>query len=319
MGKRQWFCIGVLSAWMAAQVAVAKKENSTSPRPSDQILNSVGSMTLKLKELSGLTAHPEIPETFLAIGDRSYEVVQFQIPSALSQLLTFDFRNKVPGTTSQRSSQWEAIQTDPSGNVFILVEEPARLLVFDLKSKEVKGSYDLSVNASHPLGKAWRDDASSRGEGLLLLEDGLILVAKEKNPPALMLFGPAGKKLPAQIQPLKSAKWSFPESELKTLQLLSSWDPSQTATTSLADLSDLAADSSGQIFLLSDESRRLCELKSPLLTTALQFDTGACFVFPEKLTHPEGLSVQGSRMIVGLDNMAKKTNVHAFIKRPITP
>lgn len=280
----------------------------------------MGSLTLKLHELSGLTKHPSLPEmTYLAIGDRSYEIAQFTIPSDPSKALSFDLAKKVPGAAAQRSSQWEAIQADSNGTIVLLVEDPARILIVSLKDKDVTGSYDLVVNEEHPLAKSWKEQASSRGEGLLLLEDGFILVAKEKNPRALMLFGPMGSALPSKVQLLKSPSWKTPAQEMKSLELLYSWEPSEKAALQLADVSDLAADINAGIFLLSDESRRICEIRLPLLTTAAHFDTNSCFVFPGKLPHPEGLSIQGTSFVVGLDNMAKKTNVHAFTRRPITP
>jgi hypothetical protein len=306
--------LGAVFILTASGVVLAKKDKKKGLPPQENVLNAVGSFTLNVKELSALAPHPEEPDTFFAIGDRGYQVVQFQIPTDPSKLQIYDFGKIIPGALIQKGSQWEALQVDVDQTAVVLVEDPARVLVLDLKTKTLKTSFDLSIKDNHPLAASWKRDPGSRGEGLLLLEGGLLLVAKEKKPAALLLFGPSGTPIPPEVRVLKGSAWAAPAPELKTMELLHAWSPSEKAAQDLQDISELAVDSKGQVAALSDESRQICFLKMPLSTAEMHFDTELTLAFPEKISHPEGLVIQGSRIIVGLDNMARKPNIHAFIR-----
>jgi hypothetical protein len=65
-----------------------------------------------------------------------------------------------------------------------------RVELIDPKALKVVASIDLAVEGRGEIAQAWSDPKGSRGEGMVLLPGGHLLVAKEKKPAALIEFGP---------------------------------------------------------------------------------------------------------------------------------
>ncbi len=86
-------------------------------------------------------------------------------------------------------SQLEAITYVGDSTVAIMREDPSLITVGDPITGQVTAQITLVVSDAAQL--PW-DDAGSRGEGLVLLSDGRLLVAKEKDPAALIIFAPPG-------------------------------------------------------------------------------------------------------------------------------
>ena len=72
----------------------------------------------------------------------------------------------------------------------LLQETPARVELIDPKALKMVASIDLAVEGRGEIARAWSDPNGSRGEGMVLLPGGHLLVAKEKKPAALIEFGP---------------------------------------------------------------------------------------------------------------------------------
>ena len=70
-------------------------------------------------------------------------------------------------------------------------EDPPVVLVADTVTRDLRTEIHLTAPVGSVLDGQW-DDASSRGEGLVLLRGGRLLVAQEKRPRALIEFGPVG-------------------------------------------------------------------------------------------------------------------------------
>jgi hypothetical protein len=73
--------------------------------------------------------------------------------------------------------------------VFCCSRNP-RVEVVDPKALKVVASIDLAVEGRGEIARAWADPKGSRGEGMVLLRGGHLLVAKVKKPAALIEFGP---------------------------------------------------------------------------------------------------------------------------------
>jgi hypothetical protein len=79
------------------------------------------------------------------------------------------------------------------GRVLLLQEGPSRVLVLSAGLARVEAVVELAVASGQPgFGREWADDDNARGEGLLLMARGHMLVAKQKDPVCLIEFGPAG-------------------------------------------------------------------------------------------------------------------------------
>ena len=101
-----------------------------------------------------------------------------------------------PGRTGPSGGgvQFEAVQSAGEDTV-LLQEQPARVLQIDLATPALVGTLvpRRAGRASAPGGVA--GDRSSRGESMVVTECGHLLVVKEKDPPAILEFGP-----PATLQ-----------------------------------------------------------------------------------------------------------------------
>lgn len=78
--------------------------------------------------------------------------------------------------------QLEAAELDGAGRVWVLTEENSRLAGVDIEARQVIGAARLDTSTIPELHASWSRDDASRGEGLLLLRRGHVLVAKEKDP-----------------------------------------------------------------------------------------------------------------------------------------
>ena len=87
-------------------------------------------------------------------------------------------------------TQFEAIQPVGEHTILVLQEQPARVLFIDLVAPALIGCLLLDVPKGHRLRESWLGDRSSRGESLVLADRGHLLIVKEKNPAAILEFGP---------------------------------------------------------------------------------------------------------------------------------
>ena len=153
-------------------------------------------LDIPLKEVSGICTfrRPDGTAVLAAMGDASSTLAWATVSEAegLGEWQHVDLADVAAGALARKRTQAEAVAADASGLLLILLEEPARVLVFDIDARRLVVQIDLAVPDSQPVADAWANDPNSRGEGLILLRDGRLLVVKEKHPAALMEFGPAG-------------------------------------------------------------------------------------------------------------------------------
>jgi hypothetical protein len=91
------------------------------------------------------------------------------------------------------SSGFEGVACDGAGRVLLLQEGPSRVLVLSAGLARVEAVVELAVAPGQPgFGREWADDDNARGEGLLLMDRGHLLVAKQKDPVCLIEFGRRG-------------------------------------------------------------------------------------------------------------------------------
>jgi len=143
-----------------------------------------------------------------------------------------------------------------AGRVLLLQESPARAELVDPAARRVVASIALEVPPGHPLARAWADPAGSRGEGAVFLANGHVIVAKEKDPPALIEFGPAGDraggfKVGAALA--GGAAWPVAPGD-HVFVPLATWRPDKALGDACADLSDLEVGPDHRLYVLSDRS-----------------------------------------------------------------
>jgi len=224
-------------------------------------LKVVRTADVPLREVSGICLRRDAGGVMalLAIGDRAAVGAWVEIPRDPDGALSWQ-TVRLGGLEGTRipedDPQIEAVCADGAGRVLLLQESPARAELVDPAARRVVASIALEVPPGHPLARAWADPAGSRGEGAVFLANGHVIVAKEKDPPALIEFGPAGDraggfKVGAALA--GGAAWPVAPGD-HVFVPLATWRPDKALGDACADLSDLEVGPDHRLYVLSDRS-----------------------------------------------------------------
>jgi uncharacterized protein YjiK len=241
-------------------------------------------------ELSGLALSTDGAgrARVLAIGDRNAELAHAALTDEPLEWTVVDLER-----FGLDRSQLEGIAAMDDGRILLLRESPPLVHVLDLDAERAE-TITLVPGDGGRLGDIF-DDASSSGEGLVPLDDGRLLVAKEKNPPLLVGFGPA--------------------TDRNTLQAVVAWE-----IDGVDDLSALAV-SGSELYCLSDQSRCIVVIDLPLDLDAERVRVRETWELdvPKRRGadgKPEGLAVtDDGRLLVGLDTKEPTANL-CWYNRP---
>ena len=203
-------------------------------------------LSAPLPELSGLARHGDI---LYAVGDSASEVLAIPIANGVPAIDRAKTIAIALGSTVN-GSQLEAIAFDDAGLCWVLQEDPATVTVIDLAKGVVRRTFRLELPAGHPLADAWNTKPNARGEGLFLLPNGHVLVAKQKSPAALIEFAPAGEvPTGARLGPRE-----LPPGATEVLVATAYW------LLDASDVNDLAPGAGGSLWALSDADHTLCHI-----------------------------------------------------------
>ena len=252
--------------------------------------------------------------TLIAIGDRSAVAAWVALPEDDDDPWEWSEVDitKVEGSAlPMQNPQLEAVCADGAGRVLLLQEAPARAELLDWADERVSATIDLDVPPGHPLHEAWIDPEGSRGEGAVLLANGHLLIAKEKDPPAFIEFGPAGESpsgCGASTVLGDGKAWPI-EPGRHTFVALDTWIPSNELLEACADFSDLEVGPDRRIYLLSDKSASIVRLPE-LVPGAARVDAEQAWSLRDVEGKPEGLTfTRHGRAIVALDTRRAKNNL----------
>ena len=220
-----------------------------------------------LEEVSGICSHRSTTGRMhlIAVGDRLAKIAWFSPPRSNRGAIDWHTRNiaKLSGSMlPKHDPQIEAVCADGVGRIAILQESPARVELIDPKASKVVASIDLEVEGRGQIARAWSDPEGSRGEGMVLLPEGHLLVAKEKKPAALIEFGPSGSQSLGLVRggaPANGERWPIKKGHHRFVAL-AIWRPDKRLTNTCADFSDLAIGPDGCLYLLSDKSFTIARL-----------------------------------------------------------
>ena len=157
--------------------------------------------------------------------------------------------------------QFEAVVPTGPLTVLILQEQPARVLHLDLAAQSLIGTLLLDLPEGHRLREAWLGDRSSRGESLLLADRGHLIVVKEKDPAAILEFGPAGDE---PVGWLRGGTTVAPAPGDAALTVLATWWLGDDLAEHLPDISDATVGPDGCLYLLSDQGSSIARLPDSL-------------------------------------------------------
>jgi hypothetical protein len=220
---------------------------------------------IPLVEISALAFHLTGQETgvLAAIGDRkgvvAYTSVEVKQDNWLIERRSW-VSVPIHGALGTKD-QWEGAAIDGGGRIVLLRESPPCLAVVDHAGDVVAEHIDLTLPDGHPLTDKWEDPASGP-EALILLQDGHVLVAKEKNPAAIIEFAPSSNARPNAdrnrwLQP--EAAWQLPQAD--QMVAIATWFLDTTPSSTLLDISDAAIGPHQELYLLSDRSATIAQVR----------------------------------------------------------
>jgi uncharacterized protein YjiK len=274
---------------------------------------------LQLREVSGLcerAAGDGRPRQLLAVGDDRHQLLVGDLePEVPDEFALHDLEPLLVGAGVRigQSSQWEGVDSDETGRVFVLREVPGTVFVFDPGLRRLLHVIALTVEDDPGEERAWRADENALGEGLLLLGNGHLFVVKEDKPRQLLEFGLPGERaqgLHGGLLIADSGRFPTPEEPTATFHLLSAWDLGGEALDRVGDLSDVAVGPDGRVYLLSDESRCIARLQETVPPESGTVGVDHLWGLPERLHQPEGLVITGAwDVLVATDHAERRDNL----------
>jgi hypothetical protein len=171
-------------------------------------------------------------------------------------------REDPPAIDLRGGSGFEGVAADGGGAVLVLQEEESRLLVFSADLSQLLQVISLVVAPGTSGFEAeWHAEPNRRGEGLLLLKGGHVLLAKQKKDAYLIEFGPAGDA-PLGVGEdtflAPGAPFARPDADRAELVPLAAWK------LDLESANDLAVGDDGHAYVISSEAQTIVRLEKRL-------------------------------------------------------
>lgn len=227
-------------------------------------LITVGQWHLPLREASALGVRRTSGGLeLLAVDDERFHVLRASLSGSLVPAQPVDVGDAFGVPTKAEGSNFEGVSADGRGRVFVLRENNSQVVALTSDLARVRRTIDLRVRGDW-LGRDWAADDNARGEGLLLLRNGHLLVAKQRVP-WLIEFGPVGARAEGYRTGLAVGPddtFPLPDEERATFDVLADWQV--PAGAGLGSLNDLAVDGSGRLWAVSSDSARLARLSGAL-------------------------------------------------------
>lgn len=226
-------------------------------------------------------------------------------------------------------SYFEAVAGDVTGMIVVMSEESSLLRYFAGDGSLVK-TVALRIPDDSPLRKDWDADPGSRGEGLVLLNNGHVLVLKEKNPALVIEFGlakdsaagyePGDAMVSAILAPprrMSGGQSAHVVVEEKTVSVteeefvpLKWWRPNAAAKTEAHDLSELTVTAKGRLIALSDRDVAIFEVEKKLDLVEEKFHFKCRWDLPAQINKPEGMvALRDGSLLLALDRKKGGPNV----------
>jgi len=209
------------------------------------------------------------PTELLAVGDKRWKVDRMALdPAGVTPQKPTKVKQAIAagGTSMTKRSDFEGVASDASGRVFVLQEKKARVLVLNRAMNGLVRTIKLHVASDNPhIGASWANEPNARGEGLLLLHNGHMLIAKQRDPVRLIEFGPAGHA-PIGYAPGRALAdhetFTLPSGHTSTVEVLATWSLDPVAN--IESINDLALDADCRLHFVSSHSRCIGQLDADL-------------------------------------------------------
>ncbi len=209
--------------------------------------------------------------------------------------------------------QWESIYSDSSGKLFLLQENPMRVVIFNKELSKLERVIELKSLPGMGKGKK---NINSMGEGILLLSHGNILVSKEKDPFLLIEFGsPKSKALGYKASNSLEYRGTFSFSDSISYVPHHHWKLSRSDAERIRDVSGVNLDKEGNIYLLSDKSNLIAHIGNNLsVSKENNFLTiQNIFELPQIIKKAEGMVIDDQRRPIIVTDSKNKDEFNFFV------
>jgi hypothetical protein len=308
---------------------------SVATRPAGR-LSLEDTWALPLTEVSGL-ARLELPSNegtrLVAISDEDFGVVAVEVDEegrpGEAKLRPLWRRLPDEVRCAEEGSEYEGVACDGEGALFVMQEGPARVLAFAPGFGELRQTIHLRVDPDEPgFGRQWSDEqeaSNSRGEALLLLRDGHLLVLKQRDPRRFIEFGPPsadaiGLRPEAYLEP--GQPFELQPGPHADLDVLASWPLHPDAKARFKSLNDVAVGDDGRLYVISSGSRRIGRVEAQVEAGEDSVRISEEWDLPEDLPggedgKPEGLALlDGLRPLVSVDTKVCGDNLARLERLP---
>ena len=274
---------------------------------------------VRLDEVSALALRSRgagAPVDLLGVSDKSGSLFVGTTDPSGAEHLSDDLSETVSDWTwdPEAGSQWEGLATDGAARVLVLHEHagnreaPSHVFGFgpDLDRLLLVVKLVVDDRAGSRWRESWRKDKDARGEALVLLRDGHLLVAKQKAPIRLIEFGPRGAKAggigSSSFLP-SDKRFRWPSERVVEYEALDSWGVSDDDEKRLQSVNDLAV-FDGELYAISRESRVVARLQlhpeDGSLSVARRWE------IPRAVENPEGLAMLDRLTWIVADDLSRK-------------
>jgi hypothetical protein len=285
-------------------------------------LRLISRAALPLPELSGLAVREGARgRELLCVGDHDHDLLSVPLGAdgAIGRETRHDLRALLGASGA---SGFEGVACDGAGRVVVLQEGPSRALALAADLSRLEGVIEMRVEADQPgFGREWQAHDNARGEGLLVMERGHLLVAKQRDPACLIEFGPPADA-PVGVSPETLLRADDPALPLRLrggtvdYAVLAWWALAGRSADRVESVNDLALDAEGRVLLVSSRSRGIARLEAPLdpgvHEAAIDNDWRLPNLPGRGGRRPEALCAAPDALLVGLDTRGSGDNLVAL-------
>lgn len=274
-----------------------------------------------LPELSALTIRfggGAGSRELVGIGDTSFSIVAGETHPPGASTVSADLADSVSPWTRDpdAGSQWEGVAADGAGSAFVLQEhaghkrEHSHVFVFGPDLRERVCVIALVVDGRAEWEEAWNEDKNARGEALVLLRDGHLLIAKQKDPVRFIEFGPRGAEA-AGLDPsrfLDDASFEYPADPVVEYEPLASWGVARGDRDELTTVNDLAV-FEGRLYAISRKSHLIVELETGDSPEEDSLGVERRWSVPADVQNPEGIAIAPGLVPIVADDLSAEEDV----------